>query len=285
MYKYQYDTLKWIAATIVFIVCFACSKGFSAEADKELDNRLMAIRSQTGGKSVTTDWQAWEKAEAQLLDLVKDHNSPEEKGRIYSTIARMYSQSGWRSSEDPRIPKAIKYCKEALQYPLDAIDGCEMNGRLADAMMDKYWGRRPNEEFVKMRQEAITYCLTGLKLAIDHNAPKEHPEPPPPMTVYHVNPDAGPLYEDAMRKNKEQLAARKKWDFLEKLYFQRLALTQRCVTLYSHKPYATDEFKLTAEKILKGHEDVAKELIAQVEAEIARITEREAEIKRKEKGG
>jgi len=267
---YKYTTLKWMAATIVFIIFLACSECFSAEADEQLEQRLGAIRSQTMGKRVTTDWETWEKAEAQLLDLVKDYNSPAEKGKIYSTIARTFSQSGWRSSEDPRIPKAIKYCKEALQYPLDVTDGCEMYGRLTGAMMVRYL-KRPEEEFVKIRQEAITYCLTGLKLALDCNAPKEHPEPPGMITVPHIHPQEGPVYEEAMRKYKEQLAARKKWDFLEKLYFQRKALTQRCVTLYSHKPYDIDEFKLIAEKILKGHKGVAKELLGEVEAEIARI--------------
>lgn len=268
MYKYKYTTLKCVGATIVLVICFVYLDCLSAEPDEELERRLGAIRSKTIGKRVTTDWQTWEKAEAQLRDLIKDYNSPIEKGKIYTTIARMYSQSGWRSSEDPRIPKAIKYCKEALQYPLDVIDACEMHGRLAGAMVR--YRDHTEEEFVKMRQEAITYCLTGLKLALDHNAPKDYPEPPPRMTVYHVIPEKGPIYEEAVRKNKEQLAAHKKWQFLEELYFQRKALTQRCVSLYSHKPYDIDQFKSIAEKILKGHEPVVKELVAEVESEILR---------------
>jgi len=280
----KYIKFTWLMGTIIFTICVACLTGFSKQTDEEFERRIMAIRRQTMGKRVTTDWQTWERVEAQLLDLIKDYNLPAEKGKIYSTIARAFSQSGWRlSSEDPRIPKAIKYCKEALQHPLDVIDGCYMYGTLTDALLIKY-RRRPEEEFVKIRQEAITYCLTGLKLALDCNAPKEYPESPGRMTVPHILPQEGPIYEEAMRKYKEQLAARKKWDFLEKLYFQRKALTQMCVTLYSHKPYDIDEFKLNAEKILKGHEDATKELIAQVEAEIKRLTQREEEIRRIEKG-
>lgn len=268
MRKYEYSTFKWLAVAIILTICFACFQGFSVDAGDQLSERLGAIRSQ---KRELGKWADWEKQEAQFLELIKDYNSPAEKGKIYTTIARLYSQEGWRfQSEDPRIPKAIKYCKEALQYPLEVTAACEMHGSLADAMLIRY-RNRTKEEFVKIRQEAIVSCLTGLKLALDNNAPKEHPESPGRMRVPHVHPEKGPIYEEAMRKYKEQLAAHKKWLFLENLYFQRKAFTQRCVSFYSHKPYATDELNRIAEKILKGHEGVAKELLGEVEAKIARI--------------
>jgi len=267
MRKYEYSTFKWLAVAIIFTICFACLDGFSAEADEELDQRLGAIRSQ---KRELGKWADWEKQEAQILELIKDYNSPAEKGKIYTTIARIYSREGYFSSEDVRIPKAIKYCKEALQYPLEVTAACEMHGSIADAMLIRY-RNRTKEEFVKIRQEAIVHCLTGLKLTLDNKAPKEHPESPGRMRVPHVHPEKGPIYEEAMRKYKEQLAAHEKWRFLEKLYFLRKGLIQECVSFYSHKPYATDELNRIAEKILKGHEDVAKKLIAEVEAEIARI--------------
>ncbi len=194
MCKYKYISLKWTATAITFIVCLACLEGFSEEADEEMNLRIGAIRSQ---KRELGKWDDWERQEAQLLDLAKDYNSPAEKGKIYTEIARLYSQEGYRfRSEDPRIPKTIKYCKEALKYPLDVTSACEMHGSLADTMLIKYWNY-PEEEFVKIRQEAITYCLTGLKLALDCNAPKEYPMAPGPVNVYHIHPQKGPVYEEA----------------------------------------------------------------------------------------
>jgi hypothetical protein len=263
MRKYEYSTFKWLAVAIILTICFACFQGFSVDAGDQLSERLGVIRSQ---KRELGKWADWEKQEAQFLELIKDYNSPAGKGKIYTTIARLYSQEGYRfQSEDPRIPKAIKYCREALKYPLEVTAACEMHGRLTGAMMVRYLNR-PEEEFVKIRQEAITYCLTGLKLALDCNAPKEYPMAPGPVGKFD-----NPGDKELVNKHKQELAAHRKWQFLENLYFQRKALTQRCVTLYSHKPYATDELKLTAEKILKGHEGVANELLGEVEAEIARI--------------
>jgi len=183
----------------------------------------------------------WAKLEAECLKLVKDHNSPGESGKIYATIALIYSEKGYSSSEDLRIPKALKYCKKALEYPLEVTTACRMYGRWADSLMVTYWSY-PEEEFVKRRREAIVLCLTGLKLALDNKAPKEYPKAPP-VGKYHIHPEKGPIYEEAVRKHKQQLAARKKWELENKLYFQRKALTHRCVSLYSHKPYDTDELK------------------------------------------
>jgi len=119
-------------------------------------------------------------------------------------------------------------------------------------------------------------------LALDNKAPKKW-QPPPAVGKYNVS-SRHPEYQILVKKYKDELATRKKIMLQNEMYFQRKALTQRCVTLYSHKPYDIDELKSIAEKILKGHEGTAKELIAQVEAEIKRLTQREEEIRRIEKG-
>lgn len=233
------------------------------EVDERLNNRLAAIRSQNKGEG--TDWA---KLEAECLKLVEDHNSPPEKGKTYATIALIYAEKGYSSSKDVRIPKSIKYCKEALEYPLEVTTACEMYVRWAGSLIVTYWSH-PEEEFIKVRQEAIVPCLTGLRLALDNKAPKEYPKAPPPVGKYDTHRGKGPIYEETVRKHKQQLAAHKKWQFQERLYFQRKALTQICVSLYSHTPYNTDELKSFAKKILKDHNVVVEELIAEVKAKIA----------------
>lgn len=250
----------------IIIVCFAFLEGSSMKVDEQLNQRLATIHVKNKGEG--TDWA---KLEAECLKLVKDHNSPGESGKIYATIALIYSEKGYSSSEDLRIPKALKYCKKALEYPLEVTTACRMYGRWADSLMVTYWSY-PEEEFVKRRREAIVLCLTGLKLALDNKAPKEYPKAPP-VGKYHIHPEKGPIYEEAVRKHKQQLAARKKWELENKLYFQRKALTHRCVSLYSHKPYDTDELKCLANVILIKYDDVVQELLAEVEGEIARKEE------------
>ena len=250
----------WIAGIVPFMICISSFQGSSMKANEGLNQHLAVIRSQNKGKETN-----WAKLEAECLKLVKDHNSPEEKGEIYATIALIYAEKGYTSREDVRIPKALEYCKKALQHPLDATTACEMYGRWAGALMVTYWSYA-EEDFVTVRQEAIVPCLTGLKLALDNKAPKEYPKAPPPVSKYD-----NPGDKELVNRHKEELAAQKKWQFLEKLFFQRKALTQMCISLYSHKPYDADELRNLAQKILKNHEGVVNELIGQVEARIAEL--------------
>lgn len=259
----KYIKFKLLAGMVVFIICLVSLRGSYMKVDERLDQRLAAIRSQNKGEE--TDWA---KLEAECLKLVKDHNSLPEKGKIYAKIALIYGEKGYTSREDVRIPKAIKYCKEALHYPLEVTTACEMYARWAGSLIVTYWSY-PEEEFVKRRREAIVLCLTGLKLALDNRAPKEYPKAPPPVGKYDIHPEKGPIYEEAVRKHREQLAAHKKWEFQEKLYFQRKALTQICVSLYSHMPYDTDELKYLAQVILIKYDEAVKELVGEVQTEIA----------------
>lgn len=262
----KYIRFKLLAGMVVFIICLVSLRGSYMKVDERLDLRLAAIRSQNKGEG--TDWA---KLEAECLKLVKDHNSPEGKGAIYATIALIYSEAGY-SRKDIQVPKTIEYSQKALRYPLAPVTSCSLYGSWTDALMVTYWSYL-EEEFVKLRQEAIVPCLTGLRLALDNKAPKDHPKAPPPVGKYDIHPGKGPIYEEAVRKHKQQLAARKKWEFENKLYFQRKVLTQRCVSLYSHKPYDIDELKSFAEKILKKYDDVVQELLSEVEGEIARKEE------------
>lgn len=253
---------KWLTCLMISVILFlACPASFSSESDGKLAQQLARIRSQNKGEG--TDWG---KLEAECLTLIQDHNSPEEKGKIYATIALIYAEKGWSSSEDIRIPKALKFCKKALDYPLEATTACKMYGGWADSLMVEYW-EHAEEEFVKLRREAIVPCLTGLKLALDNKAPKKLP-PPPAVHVYTISPSS-PDYEKLMNKYKQELAARKKWEFESQLYFQRKALTQRYVSLYSHKPYDIEELQHFADQILKDHPDVVEELLTEVKGKIA----------------
>lgn len=259
----KYDKFKWTAGVVVFIMCFGCLEGFSMVSEEELNQRLATIRTKNKGEG-----SDWGKLEAECLKLVQDHNSPVQKGQIYTTIAFIYSEKGYSSPNDVRIPKALEYSKKALEYPLEVTTACEMYSRWAGSLMVQYW-ERTEGEFVKIRQEAIVPCLTGLKLALDNKAPKKRQTLPIINLFDYDGPETDPVYQEMLKKHKEQVANYKKVKVQNELYMQRKVLTQRCISLYSHKPYATDELRRLAQEILKNHFDVVEELVTEVEAKIA----------------
>ena len=201
-----------------------------------------------------------------VLELLKDHNSPEDKGKIYAKIASMYAGHGYSSPNDIRIAKTVEYCRKALEQPLDLITTCEMYSRLSDSQIAPYLDG-PEIEFTKARKEAIVTCLTGLKLVLDNNVPNELKKPPGGGGFYTVdgdpnNPEYRRTIEELRKKNELSLAERRKWEFEQKLYILRRASIDGCAGLYAYKPpYDTNELENFARDILKGHEDAVDEII------------------------
>jgi len=211
-----------LIAILIIAACIGCSKAPSVkpaekpEKAEELEKELAPIRSRNVGKG--TDWG---KLERECLDLIGDFNSPANLGRIYATIARIYSEKGYTSSE-VQIPKVIEYSKKALEYPLDVPTQCHMYGRWGGALMAQGL-RGPEEDRVLMRRKAIVPVLRGLKLALDQKAPKEIQEVPAVDMFDFSGPESHPSYQKMLKEHEEQVAARKKADLLNTLYSERWA--------------------------------------------------------------
>jgi hypothetical protein len=173
---------------------------------------------------------------------------------------------GRLGERETRLAKTIEYAKKALEYPLDVPTSCRLYGYLGDALTVK--GKRgPRDDWLQARQEAVTVCLKGLKLALDNKAPREMPAPP------SVGPNAfgpdGRTQEGALPTFEEQKAARKQYYQLRALHMQRRALSNRAVILYSEEPYDVDQFRAIALEVLGKHQDVAHALTQEVQARIA----------------
>jgi hypothetical protein len=260
----------WSARITTIIVCImaSTSKGFplSPWDATPLDINLMRIISQD--KDEGTDIQ---KLEDQCLLLLNDYNSPEDKGKIYANIAFMYSGHGYSSLKSIRIAKTEEYCWKALEYPLDTITTCETYASLSGSQIAPYY-ERPAEEFAKARKESIVTCLTGLKLVLDNNAPKELEEQQvhrPPIVLTHTGDPNDPHYKKRLKEvtkwNEELMAEHKKEKLEQELYILRRAAIESCVSLYSYKPpYDTNELEKFARDILKGHEDAIDEIMSKV---------------------
>ena len=252
------------AKSIIIIVCVMTSKGFAVSPwDSPLDINLVRITNQDKGEG--TDIQ---KLEDKCLELLRDHNSPEDKGKIYAKIAFMYSGKGYSSPNDIRISKTLEYCNNALKQPLDSITTAEMYSRLASAQM-AYKFNGNEKEFAAARHEAIINALKGLKLVLDNNAPKEW-KGPPTGTIYHYFGEPNDPYRKIIQKKmEEQIANRKKWDDEQKLYFLRKSLIDGCANSYAYKsPHDMNELENSARDILKGHNDAIDEIMSKVNERI-----------------
>ena len=261
------NRFRWSAKITTIIVCImaSTSKSFpiSPGDSTPLDINLMRIISQDKGEG--TDIQ---KLEDQCLLLLNDYNSPEDKGKIYANIAFMYSGHGYSSLKSIRIAKTEEYCWKALEYPLDTITTCETYASLSGSQIAPYY-ERPAEEFTKARKESIVTCLTGLKLALDNNAPKEWKEQQvhrPPIVLTHTGDPNDPSYKKRLKEvtkwNEELIAEHKKEKFEQNLFIIRRAAIDSCAGLYSSKPpYDTNELEKFARDILKGHDDAVDEIM------------------------
>jgi hypothetical protein len=260
------NSFKWSARIITIVVCILASrsKGFpiSPRDATPLDINLMRIVSQDKGRG--TDVQ---KLEDNCLELLKDHNSPEDKGKIYAKIAFMYASKGYSSPNDIRIAKTAEYSRKALEQPLDLVTTCETYSRLSGAQIAPYV-KSPSVEFAKARKEAIVTCLTGLKLALDNNAPKELGKSPRETIYNYDGPNKDEIRKEIQEKVEEQKVARKKWESGQKFYFLRRAAIERCASLYSHKPYDAAELENFAKDILKGHDDAIEEIMTKTRERI-----------------
>jgi hypothetical protein len=252
---------------VCVIAIFSVSRGIaSADPNEVLKKQLMEIRA--GGRTIAEDSAA---LESRALQLIRDHNTPSEKGMIYATIASVYSDRGFGSSDEGqrRAGKTIEYAKKALDYPLDVLTACRVYGRLTGGLSATGMRGAPKDRWREVRREAVVPCLKGLKLALDNKAPRERPKPPPQVPI-----PSGPTFDERVleewkRKHEGHALAVKQYWYLSELYEQRWALTQRCAGLYSSEPYDLEEFRSYAQKYLGGHDEVVKDLVQLVESRIA----------------
>ena len=238
------------------LVCFAyCSAGEISN----LDPRLRTFR-----YSVRNDDMNLAILETECLTLIPDHNAPSDKGKIYAAMAFIYSDRGYGPDDDPNMAaQAFRYAVKALEYPLDPLTACYMHARASDALVAQFRSD-PNKPFREAREQAADLCLKGLKLALDNNAPKEYPNAPAAFSS--INIELGTPLQRMIKLHNRQIEARGKWLYETEFSGLRQALFKRCLSLYPHKPHDREAFRNKVQKILKGHDQTAAELIAALNA-------------------
>ncbi len=229
-----------------------------------LEQTLARIRS--GNMGAGTDRG---RLEEECLKLLEEYESRADKGKIYTAIAYIYSSKGYAPLAEDIIQQALKaaeYCEKALQYPLEVIDACRMNIYWADALKIVNYDSA-GDTFAAARREIVMPYLAGLKLVLANQTATER-QPPPPVNLYdHSGSEDDPVYKEMVEKHKAEVAERKRVMLQNRLIRYRSVVTQGIVHLYSRKPYATDELRQFAGKVLKDREAI-REIIAEVETEI-----------------
>ena len=241
-------------AVFVHIFWIGLANG-STDEILNLDRRFRAIR-----YAATNVHSELAELESECLNLIPDHNSPADKGKIYATMAFLYSDRGYGPDDDPNMAgKAYQYSMMALDYPLEPMTACYMYSRGSDAIVARL-SHDPNTPIVGGRETAIDLCLKGLKHALDNEAPNECQKSPGPLRRYGVAPGA-PLRRFTQWNN-PQIEARERWLYETEFCGLRRGLFDRCLSLYSHQPYDRDTFESKVRQTLKGYDQTAGELIA-----------------------
>lgn len=217
--------------------------------------------------------------EMRCLQLVEDHNTPDERGMIYAMATFVYCERGLGHAEarNLRIAKTIEYAEKALEYPLNVLTSCRVYGYYCDALSVAGKNEQGDGQRQARRRAAIA-CAKGLKIALDSNAPSEMPAAPPAVTVNAFSPHGRTPERVALRLEKEE-AARDEYRRLRELHLQRRALMERCVTLCSEGPQDIAELRTIVSEILASHAEVADELMQRVQTRIA-IKEARSESRR-----
>jgi hypothetical protein len=246
----KFARIHWLLCiTVLLFICALVQSGYCDYPKEQLEGRLKQITSQA---AVGVDIQ---KLERNCLELLKDPNSPADKGVIYSKIALMYAGAGYSSPTDIKIAKTVEYCRKALAEPLDRVTTLEMYSHLSDSQIARFRAA-PEDKFVKARREIIVTSLIGFRMALDMNAPKSIAGQAG-VGVYGADNNS------VMKKNL-QFGIQPKGDNQSKLGMLRQELMDSCVELYSHQPYDANELETCAHRILKGHDDAVAELMAAV---------------------
>ena len=185
---------------------------------------------------------------------MKEHHTPEDKGRVYSMIASIYDRY-----EREYWSEVVSYCQKALQFPLDKFEAIKAYERWGSAL----WTHHRVVQRGKIevwRGEVVRPYLKALRIVLDHQTATgmQRKRPLPTMSYYDESPRVVEWHRTRSEENRlieEQNA----------LIKYRCHITLTCIELYSCGPPAAAELERLATEILKDREVVA-EIIQDVEA-------------------
>lgn len=222
------------------------------DSHNRLVHSLLDIRHARTGDDI----RSLEEKERKSLALLEAHHSDLDKGRIYSSIALIYSAHGWFGPEIGA--KAAKYCEEALKYPLDVKTAAHIYSYFGDNLihLENHSSHLAGEALSAHRKKIVRLYLKGLKLIMD-NVIQDKAEPLPGVGKYECD---GPCPEEE-KKHAAQMAERRRIENQNDLVQLRDMLSGNIIGQYSET--STDELEQLAQPILtSAHRKTIDRLLA-----------------------
>ncbi|NNN06439.1 MAG: hypothetical protein HKL90_11110 [Elusimicrobia bacterium] len=232
--------MKHILLAAAFLLTAVLNAGGTWDAEKayeqanDLDRALLKIRHEHTGKDTPQNDLA-----AKALKLLGTNSSPEDKGKIYSTVAAIYSENGWTGQD--AADESAKYCELALKYPLDPETAARLYHHWGS---DLDMGNRDNHikgaDFIALRRKISDLYLRGLKLVLANLTATQYEYP----GVGKIDcPSTSPSCQKIIKEHYAQMKESFRSRYQNKLLDRRKELTQSIVDLYARMPYDQNEFK------------------------------------------
>ncbi len=246
------------------VVAVVCS-GVLAAA-RTLEQELSAVDGLRSGFDTP-----FEEVERRCSDLLRRYTSPEDQAKIYFQLAQVEGQSGMQRPE-----KLVSYVKTALQLPLEPTKQVRLYIYWGDTVQIGRPGVRNGEPLATRRKAAMPY-LQGLRLTLAYDLTEERPDLPGYSGRRRFRPTDPEEYKESIRRQQQEyLEARRAAEVRQRMFRHRDILTSQISDMYSRFPFATDELRGLARKVLED-EAAVERLMSRVES---RVQERLAEMAR-----
>lgn len=240
-----------LLSSILYILIFS-----SVGKAETLEEELLEIDKLRAGFDTPFD-----EVEKRCNKLLQKYTKPEEQGRIYYELTKVEGQSGLQ-----RPAKAIEYAKKALELPQDPWKKVRLYGYWGSAIEVAHRGTH-DEEMAKGRREAVIPYLQGLRQLQQYNLPEVKPPIPMASFITHPGQTDSETYRKLKLKQEKEVAAQKLAKLQRSMIQHRDILTLQVSGMYSRFPWASDEIRKLATRILKDEADVER-LMSAVDAAV-----------------
>lgn len=240
-----------LLSSILYILIFS-----SVGKAETLEEELLEIDKLRAGFDTPFD-----EVEKRCNKLLQKYTKPEEQGRIYYELTKVEGQSGLQ-----RPAKAIEYAKKALELTQDPWKKVRLYGYWGSAIEVAHRGTH-DEEMAKGRREAVIPYLQGLRQLQQYNLPEVKPPIPMASFITHPGQTDSETYRKLKLKQEKEVAAQKLAKLQRSMIQHRDILTLQVSGMYSRFPWASDEIRKLATRILKDEADVER-LMSAVDAAV-----------------
>jgi hypothetical protein len=249
---------------ILLLVTLGCSLvNCSISIAETLEQKLYDVDKLRAGLKTPFD-----EVDKRCNELLQEYTEPNEQGKIYFELVQVEGQSGFQRPE-----KILEFINKALSFPQEPLKKIRLYAYWGDALQVSKRGV-VNQEMMAARREAAIPYLQGLKETLQYNLPEKKPEIPMGIFINVTTSDENKREVEAEvnRRMKENGEAQKKAIFQGDMINHREILTSQISGMYSRFPWASNEIRELATKIL-GDTVAVNRLMSSVDGAVQKRAE------------